>query len=77
MVLAIGAMPVAAAAIYHVFFTALIEFDAAQMGSDEYKPDSTGLWIESFKKVRDELPPLMKKMEERFRFEIGAIDNNL
>ena len=57
--------------------TAFIEFDTAQMGNEEYKPDNTGLWIQSFNKVRDELPQLMKEMEKQFRIEIGAIDNNL
>jgi len=56
---------------------AFLEFDTAQMGNDEYKPDNTGLWIQSFKNVRNKLPPLMKQMEERFRFEIGAINKNL
>jgi len=54
---------------------AFIEFDTAQMGNEEYKPDNTGLWIQSFNKVREKIPPLMKKMEEQFRIEIGAIKN--
>ena len=64
-------------AVLEAMRDAFIEFDTAQMGNDEYKPDSSGLWIQSFKKVGDQLPPLMKKIEERFRFEIGATDNDL
>jgi hypothetical protein len=32
----------------------LIEFDTAQMGNDEYKPDQTGLWVQASKHLRDE-----------------------
>ena len=64
-------------AVLEAMRDAFVEFDTAQMGNEEYKPDSTGLWIQSFKKVQEKLPPLMKKMEEQFRFEIGAIENNL
>jgi hypothetical protein len=30
---------------------ALIDFDVAQMGNDEYKPDGTGLWVKSYKSI--------------------------
>jgi len=62
--------------VFKAMWEALIEFDTAQRGSDEYKPDNTGLWIQSFKRIREELPPLMKKMEAQFRLEIDAIDSN-
>ena len=63
--------------VFEAMRDAFIEFDTAQRGSDEYKPDNTGLWIQSFKGVREKLPPLMKKMEAQFRCEIGAIDSTL
>jgi len=64
-------------AVLEAMRDAFIEFDTAQMGNEEYKPDSTGLWKESFYKVRDKLPPLMKTMEKQFRIEIGAIESSL
>lgn len=64
-------------AVFEAMRDAFIEFDTAQMGNDEYKPDNTGLWMQAFEGVRDKLPPLMKQMEKQFRCEIGAIDNNI
>ena len=63
--------------VFETMRDAFMEFDSAQRGNEEYKPDETGLWIEAYNKVRDKLPQLMKDMEKQFRIEIGAIDNNL
>jgi hypothetical protein len=52
----------------------LIEFDTAQMGNVEYKPDQTGLWIQSFKRLRDEVPPILSELEHEFKELLGFIE---
>lgn len=53
---------------------AFVGFDTAQLGNEEYKPDSTGLWMESYKNVRDKLPPLLSELEIQFRKTLGLIE---
>ena len=53
----------------------LIEFDASQMGNDEYKPDPSGLWKQSYQKLRDEVPPILEELEEEFKEILGFIEN--
>jgi len=55
--------------------SALIEFDTAQMGNDEYKPDNTGLWVQAYKRVRDDIPPILKDLEFEFKQILGIIEN--
>jgi hypothetical protein len=52
----------------------LIEFDTAQMGNDEYKPDQTGLWVQAFKRLRDEVPPILSELEHEFKELLGFIE---
>jgi len=52
----------------------LIEFDTAQMGNDEYKPDQTGLWGQAFKRLRDEVPPILNELEHEFKELLGFIE---
>ena len=52
----------------------LIEFDTAQMGNDDYKPDQTGLWIQAYKRLRDEVPPILKELEDEFKELLGVIE---
>jgi hypothetical protein len=52
----------------------LIDFDTAQMGNDEYKPDRTGMWIEAYKRMRDEVPPILKELEDEFKDLLGFIE---
>jgi hypothetical protein len=52
----------------------LIEFDTAQMGNDEYKPDQTGLWVQAFKRLRDEVPPILNELEHEFKELLGFIE---
>jgi hypothetical protein len=54
----------------------LIEFDAAQIGNDEYKPDQTGLWRQSYKRLRDEVPPVLEELESEFKKILGIIEND-
>jgi len=53
----------------------LIEFDTAQMGNEEYKPDETGLWREAYERLRDEVPPILEELEEEFKELLGFIEN--
>ncbi len=53
----------------------LIEFDTSQMGNDEYKPDPSGLWRQSYQKLRDEVPPILEELEEEFKEILGFIEN--
>ena len=53
--------------------TALIEFDTAQMGNKhQCGPDQSGLWIQSYKRVREEIPPILKELEHEFREILGV-----
>ncbi len=52
----------------------LIEFDTAQMGNDEYKPDQSGLWVQAFKRLRDEVPPILSELESEFKELLGFIE---
>jgi hypothetical protein len=52
----------------------LIEFDTAQMGNNEYKPDQTGLWVQAFKRLRDEVPPILNELEHEFKELLGFIE---
>lgn len=54
----------------------LIEFDTAQMGNDEYKPDQSGLWQQSYKRLRDEVPPVLEELESEFKTILGIIEND-
>lgn len=54
----------------------LIEFDTAQMGNDEYKPDQTGLWQQAYKRLRDEVPPVLDDLESEFKKTLGVIEND-
>lgn len=54
----------------------LIEFDTAQMGNDEYKPDETGLWQQAYKRLRDEVPPVLEELESEFKTILGIIEND-
>ena len=53
----------------------LIEFDTAQMGNEEYKPDKTGLWRQAYERLRDEVPPILEELEEEFKELLGFIEN--
>jgi len=53
----------------------LIEFDTAQLGNDEYKPDKTGLWGQAYKRLRDEVPPILKELEDEFKNLLGFIED--
>jgi hypothetical protein len=52
----------------------LIEFDTAQMGNDVYKPDQTGLWVQAFQRLRDEVPPIQSELEREFKELLGFIE---
>lgn len=54
----------------------LIEFDTAQLGNKEYRPDSTGLWVQAYKKLRDDIPPLLDDLEDDFKKILGFIESN-
>lgn len=56
--------------------TALIEFDTAQLGNDEYKPDNSGLWVQSYKRVKENIPPILEELESEFKELLGFIENN-
>jgi len=45
------------------------------MGNDEYKPDNTGLWVQAYKRVRDDIPPILKDLESEFKQILGIIEN--
>ena len=53
----------------------LIEFDTSQMGNDEYKPDPSGLWRQSYQKLKEEVPPILEELEEEFKEILGFIEN--
>ena len=53
---------------------ALIEFDTAQMGNDEYRMDESGLWRQSYQRLRDEVPPILKELEYEFKELLGFIE---
>jgi vacuolar-type H+-ATPase catalytic subunit A/Vma1 len=50
---------------------AFIEFDTAHtygmQNSSEYTADHTGLWVKSWEKVTQEIPPVLNTIEEEFR----------
>lgn len=52
---------------FETTLSALIDFDTSQTGKDEYSSDSTGLWVEAFKGVRDNATPMLKALESEFR----------
>lgn len=52
----------------------LIEFDTAQMGNDEYKPDKSGLWKQAYQRLRDEVPPILEELEGEFKDILGFIE---
>jgi hypothetical protein len=52
----------------------LIEFDTAHMGNDEYAPDQSGLWVQAFKRLRDEVPPILEGLEREFRELLGYME---
>lgn len=56
--------------------TILIEFDTAQMGNDEYKPDQTGLWQKAYERLRDEVPLVLEELEIEFKKLLGLIEND-
>lgn len=55
---------------------AIVTFDTAQMGNDEYKPDPSGLWVEAYKSVRNDIPPLLEELEVEFRELLGFIEGS-
>ena len=52
----------------------LIEFATSQMGNDEYKPDQTGLWLQAFHRLREEVPPILAELENEFKDLLGIIE---
>ena len=56
---------------------AIIEFDTAQWGNKDYKPDDTGLWMQSYKRIRDDFPPILEDLESEFRGLLGFADASL
>jgi hypothetical protein len=54
--------------------TVLIEFDTAQMGNDKYRSDQTGLWMKAFKRLQDEVPPILAELECEFQELLGVIE---
>ncbi|WP_083005352.1 hypothetical protein [Halomonas sp. GT] len=54
----------------------LIEFDTAQMGNEEYKSDETGLWMQSYKRLREEVPPVLNELESEFKKLLGVIESD-
>lgn len=52
----------------------LIDFETAQMGNDEYKPDDTGLWVQAHKSIKDEIPPILDELETEFKNILGVIE---
>jgi len=52
----------------------LIEFDTAQMGNVEYKPDQSGLWRQAYQRLRDEVPPILEELEDEFKDLLGFIE---
>lgn len=50
--------------------SAFIDFDMAQQ-SDVYQPDSSGLWGQASKQIRDDLPPLLNELEGQFQDILG------
>lgn len=53
---------------------AFYAFDTAQRGNEDYKPDTSGLWMESYKNVKEKLPPLLSELEGQFRETLGIIE---
>lgn len=60
------------AAIHH----SLIDFDTAQMGNDDYAHDPSGLWVQAFKRLRDDVPPILEELEREFRELLGHIEES-
>ncbi|CAH1044327.1 hypothetical protein [Halomonas sp. TD01] len=54
----------------------LIEFDTAQMGNEEYKSDETGLWMQSYKRLREEVPPVLNELGSEFKKLLGVIESD-
>ena len=54
---------------------AFYNFQAAQLGNEEYKPDKTGMWIKSFEIVKDKLPPILSELDKQFRETLGIIED--
>ena len=54
----------------------LIEFDTAQMGNEEYKPDTTGLWLQAHNRLQEEVPPVLEELENEFKELLGFIETN-
>lgn len=54
----------------------LIDFDTAQMGNNEYKPDQSGLWQQAYKRLRDEVPPVLEELEVEFKKRLGFIEKD-
>ena len=54
----------------------IIDFDTAQMGNEDYKPDDTGLWRQANKRLRDEIPPVLEELEDEFKEILGFIEHN-
>ena len=55
----------------------LIEFDTAQMGNEEYKVDLSGHWQQAYKRLREEVPPILEELENEFKNLLGFIDNGI
>lgn len=55
---------------------ALIEFDTAQLGNDEYKPDDSGLWIKAHGRLNENIPPILEELETQFKEILGFIEGN-
>lgn len=55
---------------------AFVAFDTSQLENVEYRPDSTGLWMESYNNVRDKISPLLSELEMEFRKTLGFIEEN-
>ena len=54
----------------------IMEFDTAQMGNEDYKPDDTGFWREAYKRLRDEIPPVLEELEDEFKKILGFIEHS-
>lgn len=46
------------------------------MGNEEYKSDETGLWMQSYKRLREEVPPVLNELESEFKKLLGVIESD-
>lgn len=65
-----------AGALLEALRHALIDFDTAQMGNEDYKPDPTGLWVQAYKSVSKDIPPILEELENEFKDILGFIERS-